>query len=127
MSNNNIKTSIVFDAETYDGYPLQFWYNGSLTINVFTGIRDSIEEELQDRVEVDVMTISNPGLVNALAAVRLYVDEFVNNGECDCGATYNAASRVDHDADTGQCWSCSDRHPDSMSNEEWDRYIEGSE
>ena len=46
-------------------------------------------------------------------------------GECDCGRIYNAGSRVDHDADTGQCWSCSDRNPSTMTDTEWDAYILG--
>jgi hypothetical protein len=33
---NDIITTIVFDTQTADGYPLQFRWNGSLTINVFT-------------------------------------------------------------------------------------------
>lgn len=47
-------------------------------------------------------------------------------GECDCGATYMAASRADHDADTGQCWSCSGRSPEAMTPAEWDTYLAGS-
>lgn len=47
-------------------------------------------------------------------------------GSCDCGASYDAASRTDHDADTGQCWACSDRDLDSMTETEWNLYLEGN-
>lgn len=46
-------------------------------------------------------------------------------GECDCGATYDVGSRLDHDGDTGQCWSCSDRDPDKMTSEQWSDYLLG--
>lgn len=46
-------------------------------------------------------------------------------GECDCGVEYDAGSRFDHDGDTGQCWECSDRHIDHMTEEELTIYLNG--
>ena len=44
-------------------------------------------------------------------------------GECDCGQKYVTYSRMDHDADSGECWECSDRNPDSMTDSEWTAYV----
>lgn len=46
-------------------------------------------------------------------------------GQCDCGATYDVGSRFDHDADSGQCWDCSDRDFDTMTATEMDEYLNG--
>ena len=46
-------------------------------------------------------------------------------GMCDCGQKYVASSRIDHDADTGECWGCSERNRDNMTDEEWSMYING--
>lgn len=48
-----------------------------------------------------------------------------NTGECDCGTTYDAGSRFDHDADTGECWDCSGRHIDAMNDDEFVAYVNG--
>lgn len=49
------------------------------------------------------------------------------NGVCDCGFIYDASSRFDHDADTGECWSCSDRNINEMTSVELDDYLSGGE
>ena len=67
---DDIITTTVFDTNTADGYPLQFRYNGSLTINVFTGLREGRYGPLEDEVEIDVMTLSDPGVDNARRAVE---------------------------------------------------------
>lgn len=46
-------------------------------------------------------------------------------GNCDCGQQFNIGSRFDHDADTGQCWNCSDRDIDDMSEDEFITYLNG--
>ena len=46
-------------------------------------------------------------------------------GHCDCGATFEVASRFDHDGDTGQCWECSDRSLLTMSEQELHDYLRG--
>lgn len=46
-------------------------------------------------------------------------------GHCDCGSTYDSASRFDHDGDTGQCWTCSDRDIATMTDEELAAYLAG--
>lgn len=45
------------------------------------------------------------------------------NGVCECGFIYDSACRTDHDADTGQCWECSDRSPNDMTGMEWTAYL----
>jgi hypothetical protein len=67
---NDIITTIVFDTQTADGYPLQFRWNGSLTINVFTGLREGEYGPLEDEVEIDVMTLSESSMANARRAVE---------------------------------------------------------
>ncbi len=44
-------------------------------------------------------------------------------GECECGQAYVIHSRMDHDADTGECWTCSDRDLDSMTDSELIAYV----
>lgn len=92
---HDIRTTIVFDAETFDGYPMQFRYNGSLTINVYTGLRDD-DGEFIDPVEVDIMTLSEPSIDHARAAVQEWLDERAQ-GEMPegCGK-----------------WGCKDCYPD---------------
>lgn len=46
-------------------------------------------------------------------------------GYCDCGETYDVGSRFDHDAETGQCWDCSDRDLNAMTATELDAYLNG--
>ena len=46
-------------------------------------------------------------------------------GTCDCGATYIAASRFDHDADSGECWDCSPRDFATMTDDEALAYLAG--
>lgn len=46
-------------------------------------------------------------------------------GQCDCGFIYNLGSRFDHDADTGQCWCCSDRNIFSMDYDQLMEYLNG--
>lgn len=70
-----LKTTIIFDAETFDGYPIQFrWEPDSLTINVFTGLRDSINDPLEDEIEIDAITIGKPELAAARWACNYWLD-----------------------------------------------------
>lgn len=78
---SDIITTIVFDTNTADGYPLQFRYNGSLTINVYTGLRDGRSGPLEDEVEIDVITLSEPGVTNAREAVKGWFTRSVDNKE----------------------------------------------
>lgn len=90
---HDIRTTIVFDVETSDGYPMQFRYNGSLTINVYTGLIDD-DGEFIDPVEIDVITLSEPSLALARSTVEEWVDGFELMPE-GCGK-----------------WGCKDCYPD---------------
>jgi len=46
-------------------------------------------------------------------------------GFCDCGFQYIKGSRFDHDADSGQCWNCSDRNIWHMTDSEMEDYLLG--
>lgn len=92
---NDIITTIVFDTTTGDGYPLQFRYNGSLTINVFTGLREKDYGPLEDEVEIDVMTISEPSMAHARDAVQEWLTRDTAEIPEGCGK-----------------WGCRDCYPD---------------
>jgi len=67
----NITTYTLFIAETHIGTH-QFRYNGSLTVNVYIELGDESQFGLT-YAEVDVFTLSEPGIDNALQAVQEYV------------------------------------------------------
>lgn len=100
---NDIRTTIVFDTETYDGYPMQFRYNGSLTINVYTGLRE--DGQFIDAVEVDVMTLSEPSMTGARMAVEAWlIDQFKEQ--------QNEAFPADEMPEGCGKWGCKDCYPD---------------
>lgn len=74
-----MRTTVHFDTETFDGYPIQFRYNNSLTINVFTGLRDGPLGELEDAVEIDIMTLSEEGIDKAREACSEWIANYGKN------------------------------------------------
>lgn len=63
MPTVNITESTVFEFETPDGTPIECRYNGSLTINVY------IVDVQGRRHEADVITLMEPGVDRARAAI----------------------------------------------------------
>lgn len=55
------RKATVWTATTPDGYPLVFVWNGSVTVNVFTGLQTESQHNsdlfLEDIVETDVFTL----------------------------------------------------------------------
>lgn len=45
-------------------------------------------------------------------------------GQCDCGTTYDVGSQIDHDAETGQCWDCSERDSE-VASMDYNDYVDG--
>lgn len=50
-------THIIWSGETHDGYPVQFRWNRSKTINIFTGLIE--DGQFTDPVEFDIITIGS--------------------------------------------------------------------
>lgn len=50
-------TQLIWQGETHDGYPVQFRWNMSKTINIFTGLVE--DGDFIDAVEFDIITIGS--------------------------------------------------------------------
>lgn len=72
------RKATVWTATTHDGYPLVFVWNGSVTVNVYTGLNDTSDLFLDDVVETDVFTLygENATLPSA-AQVEAAITEYL--------------------------------------------------
>jgi hypothetical protein len=61
-----------------------------------------------------------------MSDIQNWLHDYTEIGQCDCGATYDPASRFDHDADTGECWDCSERSLTTMTDDEQVAYLQGA-
>lgn len=77
------RKATVWTASTYDGYPLVFVWNGSVTVNVFTGLQAESQHNsdlfLEDVVESDVFTLyGENGTLPTADEVEAAITEYLN-------------------------------------------------
>jgi len=103
--NHPIRTTVIFDSSTFDGYPLQFRYDLNLRITVFTGIID-VDDEFIDPSEVDTILLGEPGIDKATDAVKEWLTNHQKTFSCERCGTYVPDGQGKWDDNTRLCSPC---------------------
>jgi hypothetical protein len=77
---HDITVQMIWTTTTFDGYPLQFRWNMSKTINIFTGLIDD-DGDFIDAVEVDIISLSTDGDRATLTEANKAVKEWLTSRE----------------------------------------------
>lgn len=77
------RKATVWTASTYDGYPLVFVWNGSVTINIFTGLQAESQHNsdlfLEDIVETDIISLyGEDGGTPTVDAVEAAINDYLH-------------------------------------------------